>query len=98
MGGGQADGWADGLPGFLWADNHSRPLSAILGYTLFPPCVCAAGKGRGEVGWARICAGGSKTMRQGHVGAMKGKAGTYEYVAASRREEVLSGGGRPRGK
>ena len=64
----------------------------------FPPCVCAAGKGRGEVGWARICAGGSKTMRQGHVGAMKGKAGTYEYVAASRREEVLSGGGRPRGK
>ena len=23
---------------------------------------------------------------------MKGKAGTYEYVAASRREEVLSGG------
>ena len=22
---------------------------------------------------------------------MKGKAGTYEYVAASRREEVLSG-------
>ena len=32
-------------------------------------------------------------MRQGHVGAMKGKAGTYEYVAASRREEVLSGEG-----
>ena len=95
MGGGQADGWADGLPGFLRADNHSRPLSAILGYKLFPPCVYVQGKAEGR---ARIYAGGSKTMRQGHVGAMKGKAGTYEYVAASRREEVLSGGGRPRGK
>ena len=41
--GGQAGGWADGLPSFLRPDNHSRPLSAILGYKLFPSppvCVC----------------------------------------------------------
>ena len=68
-----------------------------------PVCMCrerpkGGGGGGGGGGGARIYAGGSKSMRQGHVGAMKGKAGTYEYVAASRREEVLSGGGRPRGK
>ena len=47
--GGQAGGWADGLPSFLRPDNHSRPLSAILGYKLFPPCVYVQGKAEG--GW-----------------------------------------------
>ena len=50
--GGQAAGWADGLPSFLRPDNHSRPLSAILGYKLFLPCVYVQGKaeGRGGIG------------------------------------------------
>ena len=61
--GGQAVGWADGLPGFLRPDNHSRPLSTILGYKLFSPpvCVCVQGKAEGRWGGhADIC--GSKTM------------------------------------
>ena len=54
--GGQAGGWADGLPSFLRPDNHSRPLSAILGYKLFPSsppcvCVCVYVQGKAEGGW-----------------------------------------------
>ena len=52
--GGQAGGWADGLPSFLRPDNHSRPLSAILGYKLFPSslpvCVCMCVRGKAEGG------------------------------------------------
>ena len=68
---------------WYWVTNFFPPL---------PVCV-RAGKGRWVVGMntqeyeARAC------------WSMRRKAGTYEYVAASRREEVLSGGGgRPRGK
>ena len=51
--GGQAGGWADGLPSFLRPDNHSRPLSAILGYKLFPSSlpVCVYVQGKAEGGW-----------------------------------------------
>ena len=53
--GGQAGCWADGLPSFLRPDNHSRPLSAILGYKLFPPvCMCRERPGWGGHGYVRV--------------------------------------------